>query len=122
MKFMGFGRLFRNYARNPKILITNLIITAIRNFIIAMIVWLSFLSISPNLDLGVFFVFVITSTISVISMMPVTISGLGLRESLAVLFYGAIYIRTDIIVSAYLFLLILKYVIASVSFLVYKKH
>jgi len=91
-------------------LIINFLLTIVRLVFTAFVVYLGFLAMDPTLNVNLIYIMVITSIISLVSLIPITLSGLGLRELLAVFLYGLIGIDAGVIFGAYVLLLIVRYV------------
>lgn len=115
-KFKGFSKtLFFFLREQKKRLLLNALITVIKLVVTALTVYLFFAAFNQN----VLFVdvLVITAIGTIISMIPVTISGLGIRESITVFLFSEVGIPTTVTASVMVVALILNYTIAGLSLL-----
>ena len=117
IKFQGFSKLLFYYFKEQKsILALNVILTFFKWWIHAFMIYLLFYAYNQNIS--IFLIFLINSMLTIISLIPISISGLGVRESIAVLIYHFIFnIDNAIILSAYLIPLIISYVTATIILL-----
>jgi len=113
--FKGFSKTFFEYLRYHKsTLLLNLFLTLIKWVIMSLIVYVTFLSFDQRVDF--ISVLLINMTTVLISLIPVTINGLGIKESAAVFLYSNINIDALPVMSTYLILIFLTY-IQSIIFL-----
>ena len=116
MKFQGFSKLLFYYFKKQKLIIfLNIIITFIKWIVNAVILYTLFLAYNQNVPFV--YIFLINSMLTIISLIPISISGLGVRESIAVFIYGALSINPLITISTHLIPLIISYFIAILTIL-----
>ncbi len=116
-KFIGFSKVFFSLIKNKATLL-NTILTGFKWFLSSATLWLFFLSLETHLSLVlVFFVSAITT---IVSLVPITISGLGIREGMALYLFGMMGVAESTVASVYFLFLILNYLIASFVFLTIK--
>ena len=114
--FEGFSKtLFSLFKNNKKIVFVNLVLTIIKAFISAIAIYLLFLSFGQSVSL--LYIIVIDSLITVISFIPVSFNGLGLKESSAVILYSLIGISPVITVSSYILGAVLTYLLGFIIFI-----
>tara|TARA_Y100000310_G_C20583242_1_gene764061 strand:+ start:63 stop:1052 length:990 start_codon:yes stop_codon:yes gene_type:complete len=113
--FTGFSRtLFYYFRKQKKILVANLIITMGKWVLMTLLVFVLLLAFDVKANL--FLVFLANVTTMIISLIPVTINGIGLKESAAILLYFRIGIPATVTLSVYLITLVIGY-IQSILFL-----
>jgi uncharacterized protein (TIRG00374 family) len=110
-KLKGFSSTFIEYAKKHKIIILfNSLFSLIKWSILSFVIYFTFASmgmfISPLL------IFIITIMTSFISLIPITIEGLGVREGVAVYLYGLISVEPRLVASMSIFTLVVGYGIA----------
>lgn len=122
-KFKGFSILLKEFIwKKPHLLLLNFLNTGLRWTVSAVIYYFSFLSFGESIPLWV--VILVTSITSVMSFVPVTISGLGIRESVAVYVYTrpavqqhlGVTLDASLVATAYLLIVICSYSIAAIIF------
>jgi len=114
-KFKGFSQLLKFYmTKKFHLLLLNFLNTTVRWIVSAIIYYFAFLSFGVNLPLWL--IFLITCITSVMSFIPITISGLGIRESVGVYLYSLQGIEAPIVASAYLLVVICSYSVAAFIF------
>ena len=95
----------------------------ILNFILTIFKWLitsigiKYLILGFDYNIPIIIVFVITCTARLISLIPITISGIGIKELIAVGLYSQFGIPADIILSVYLIYLVLNYSVGAIVIL-----
>lgn len=109
--------------RNRQAILSSLSLSLVIQFFAAVIVWVAALSIAIDAPFGVFLVFVPLINLSI--MIPLTINGIGLRESLFYLLFSQIGLPVETAVSLSL-VTFLAYVLASmpggIVYSLYKKE
>jgi len=98
--FTGFNKSFRLILNKKKLFIFNLIITSIKWFFSFWIIKVIFYSLGGQvsiIDLSF-----ITSIAMLASLIPISIAGLGVRESIAVYLFSLIGVKPEITIIAYL--------------------
>ncbi len=120
-KFEGFYKVFSYYIKKQKsILILNLIITSFKWFLSSIITYLLFIYYGYHLP--IIYIFLITSMLVMITLIPLTISGLGIRESSAVLLFSLFGIKSSITISVYIIQLIVTYILGTTILLFFLKE
>jgi len=105
--------------KHKKAAAVNFLITILKLMGSNFCIFIIFYALYPKI--GFVDVFLISSIISAITMLPVTISGLGLREVSAVFFYGLIGVPAEITLAVHLIYLALRYVIVAASLMFLEK-
>jgi hypothetical protein len=110
-KFTGFSKsLFQMTEKGKMNLFLDFLLTITKWIISTSVIFFLFLSL--NQKISFFDVLLLNSIISLISLIPISLSGLGIRESAAVLLFTKIGIKNEITASTYFAALIIKYIIA----------
>ena len=111
IKFQGFSKLLFYYFKKQKsIIFLNFIVTIIKWIVNAVILYTLFMAYGENINFLT--IFLINSMLMVISLIPISISGLGVRESIAIFIYSTLNINPLITISTHLIPLIISYFIA----------
>jgi uncharacterized protein (TIRG00374 family) len=76
--------------------------------------------VSLGQSIGLTQIIIINSIGIIISLIPITPAGLGVREAVAVLLYSRIGVPGEVTITVYLFFAILNYLTAAINFLVQK--
>ena len=114
-KFAGFSKTFFYYLKDKKdALIINLILTFLKWILSSAAVAILFLAFDTTIRF--YYIVLITAATIIVGLVPFTISGLGLRESVAVFFYNLISIKPSVVVSVYLIFNIINYLFAMIIF------
>ncbi len=117
--FEGFSKTLINlFENNKEVIFINLIITIIKIFISAIAIYLLFVSFNQSVNF--FYIIIIDSLITVISFIPISFNGLGLKESSAVILYGLVGISPVITASSYILGTILTYLVGFIIFIIIK--
>ena len=117
IKFEGFSKTMKTYFKHKKrYLLLNALTTLTRYFLISFIIKLLFLSFGETVAITT--VIIITMLIVLLSMIPITFSGIGLREASAVFLYGVVGIKADIVAAVYVIIFIINYSSAALIALV----
>ena len=121
--FKGFSKDLKKYIKNyKKELLYNSLITIIKTIFEAALLYLLFLSFGQSTNfMKVLLIFSLLSIVNFI-IIPIGISGLGLREALGVIMYSAIEISPAIIFSSYILRLLIVYITNLITFLLYPKE
>lgn len=115
--FKDFSKTINIYFTSYNhILILNGIITTIKWTLMCVLVYITFLAFNQNIDF--ISVLLLNSVVSLISLIPLSMNGIGIKESAAVFFYTLINIPSYITVSVYLIFLCITY-FQSVSFIIF---
>jgi len=122
-KFKGFSTLLRFFFKKKfHLILLNFVNTGFRWSISAVIYFFAFMSFGKSIPLWI--ILLITCITSVMSFVPITISGLGIRESVGVYLYSQEYtsqiigytLEPSLIVSVYLLIVICSYLFAALIF------
>jgi hypothetical protein len=117
--FTGFSATFFTYfRRHKKLLGFDFAVTIIRQAIGAFMPYLIFLSAGYNINF--LYIFFISGIEFVVSLIPLTISGLGIRESTGVYLFSLIGIPASVTVGRYILGLAVRYFIAAIPFFIVK--
>jgi uncharacterized protein (TIRG00374 family) len=112
--FAGFSKTLNYYLRaKKKILVLNTILTVFRQLFMVGVFFLLFLAFDQRVSF--IYILLINSVVSIVSLIPITISGLGIRESMNVLLYGMVGVLPDIAAGVSLICLVINYIFAGVS-------
>jgi len=122
-KFKGFSTLLKFFFKKKShLILLNFANTGLRWSVSAVIYFFAFMSFGKFIPLWL--ILLITCITSVMSFVPITISGLGIRESVGVYLYSQAYtseiigytLEPALIVSTYLLVVICSYSIAAIIF------
>lgn len=115
--FSGFSKTLFYFLRSYKsALLKNIMITILKSFIGALATFILFLSF--GISINFFYILIIDSIITIISFIPITPNGLGVKESSAVLLYSLLNIDSiAIVTSTYILATILVYFIGFITFI-----
>mgnify|MGYP001559486568 CR=1 FL=1 len=115
-KFQGFSSILFYYLKEQKSIMTlNLIITFIKWVVNALVLYILFLAYNQNIHF--MYILLINSVLMIISLIPISISGLGVRESAAVAIYTSLNVEPLITISTHLIPLIISYAVATLMIL-----
>ncbi len=113
-KFSGLTETIKAYLRNQKkALLLNSSLTLIKWVITAVAVKLLFLGFTQNPSTANILMILAIGTIT--TLIPITISGLGIREGVAVYLFTQTGIAAQITLTVYMLMLIINYLIAAAS-------
>ena len=117
-KFEGFSSTIRDYIKTKKyILIINLFFTLLKTLVMVLMTYFIFLSFNANVSI---FLILIIMSISIVSeLIPISISGLGIKQAVGVALYSQVGVSTIISAGNYLFLFAVNYGLASLVILYY---
>jgi len=108
--YKEFEETWRLYVlKGKKYLFGNFLITILTWGLASLQIYILFLAF--NYHVGFFTVLVISSITDVLSFIPISISGLGIRETSAVFLFSRVNVDSAVTASVYLTLLVIKYVI-----------
>ena len=122
LKFKGFSKTLFNYLKNSKVyLFLAFIFSLVKIFFMAFVVYFLFLSFGVDIPL-VYIIMIMAITIAS-SMIPISMNGLGVRQSIGVFLYSQIGISPLIAMGNYTIQLALNYITGTifVSYYVWKK-
>ncbi len=119
-KFDGFQSTIKIYLKHgKKEIFYNFILTVFRLLLSALVILLAFKSIDPDIKIRFIHVVIIYALTTIISLLPISLSGLGIRESMAVILYSYINVSPQLSLSAYLLLLIFKVFFTALFIIMY---
>lgn len=119
-KFKGFSKnLFYVIKKKKRILLLSSFIYFIRLLLGAFLIYLIFLSF--NIKLPIFIIMIINAMGLLVSLIPISISGLGIKESTTVFLYSTLGISAIISGSIYLLLTSFYFIICGIILLTYLK-
>ena len=114
-KFAGFSKTFFHYIKNERLaILLNFVLTFIKWMIASFITYILFLSLGANLSF--FYIVFIDAVVIIISLIPLTMSGLGVKEFAAVFLYQQIGAPAQITLSVYLVSTFLNYFVALIVY------
>jgi len=120
-KFRGFHDTLFFYLKKRKISLLKsyslIVMRYIINSIFMMIIFLSIGAIvSP------FYILIISATVMILSLIPITFNGIGLKEASAVFLYNIAGVEASIVLSVYVITYIIKYSVAAFSMLAFNPN
>jgi hypothetical protein len=102
-KFKGFFRTFKSYFfESLSFLILNFLVTILKWFFNALSIYFIFRGFGISID--IIWILLLTSITILLSLVPISLSGLGVRESAAIYLYLLIGVKSEITASVYLIL------------------
>lgn len=113
----GYSQMRTFLSEHRTALGANLIITVLKFFTYAAFLWLVFLSINVNPPL--YMVFLISALIQIVILVPITISGLGLREGATVVLFSLAGVEASSALAAAIICSVLAYIYAGLSLLIF---
>lgn len=120
-KFTGFAKIVGFLIRERKsILIINLLITIIKYILHALVLYVILISIGGKFSLWM--ILIISSLAKAIGLIPITINGLGVKESVAVYIFGIVGLDASLVTAMYITTMIISYVVGIVGVLTFKKQ
>ena len=111
-RIKGYAKTVSFMQMNKKYILINAIITILRIALSVFAVYIAFIISGYNVKY--IYILLIQSLLFLVSQIPITFSGLGLREGSAVFLYSLILIPEEITLIVYLAYAIVMYVFASV--------
>jgi len=124
--FAGFYKTFSNYFKHYKhLLLINIILSIVKIFFFGLMIYLAFFAINQQINVNILTIMIISSITNVLSLIPITISGLGVRETSAVFMFSELGVLPEFTMGAYLILIFIRYISSGVLLLVWtwaKKH
>lgn len=113
ISFAGFSEnMFYLFKKKKKIIFLNIIVTYFRLVVTSLFFYLTFIAFGGSARFLTIAIIIATTTI--ISLIPVSISGLGIRESSGVLLFLKYGVTTSLSTSVFLFYTILRYILAAI--------
>ena len=119
-RIQEYSRAVEMIVENKSLIVANSIVTITRIIFTAFILFLAFLSINSPVPYG--HIFLTQALISLIGAIPITLSGLGLREGSAVFFYSLLGVAPEKTLVVYLSLTIANYLMGFFIFLTFRRE
>lgn len=108
VKFANFSSTFKNLVMyNKSQLLINLLITFLRLFFTGLLIVIIFKSLSY--DVPLIYTIIISSMTLIVSLIPLTPNGLGIRESAGLLLFNRLGIPFEATLAMYLIILLMNY-------------
>lgn len=124
--FTGFYRTFSSYFKHYKhILLINMGLSLVKVLFFGLMICFAFFAINQQISVSILTIMIISSITNILSLIPITISGLGVRETSAVFMFSELGVLPEFTMSAYIILLFIRYVSSGILLLVWtwsKKH
>ena len=98
-------------------IIINFLVTIVKLFVLGVFYYFIFLSFGARLDY--ISVILIANIVMIISLIPISLSGLGIRESSAVFLYSLIGAPTEVTLATYILANVLNYFFAILAIIIY---
>jgi glycosyltransferase 2 family protein len=118
--FSGFSKTMKYLIfEEKKAVIVNIVVTFLKWGVTAVLTWSVFKSFGANVNPLV--IISVSATAMLISLIPITMSGLGIKEGASVFLYGLAGVGGAVTISVQLILLVLNYVGAAIVFFFVKK-
>ena len=118
-KFRRFYRtIMLSFTKGYKLLILNFFITIAKSFVQALITLVMFIGFDVKISFS--YIIVITAITTLISLIPISFSGLGLREYSAIELFGLVGVPSAVTLSVYLIFLIMRYIMSSLFIIMIK--
>ena len=89
----------------------NIVLTFLKLLTTALFVWLTFIAFGSFIPF--YQILIVTSTTIIVSLIPISIGGLGMRESTAVVLFLRYGVETSLSAAVFFFYAILRYILAS---------
>ncbi|MBU0459618.1 MAG: flippase-like domain-containing protein [Nanoarchaeota archaeon] len=107
-KFKGFSKTFFSLLKKKReLILLNLVNTILRIVVIGIYIYFIYLSLGIKLGLGI--IVLIESIITLVKLLPLTPSGIGLREITGLYLYGIVGIASEVIMARYIIAALLNY-------------
>ena len=119
--FSGFHKTLNKIKEQNKLgILINSILTFLRIGLTSLSIYFLFLSLNTNISF--LNIFLINAMITIISYIPLTIQGIGIKEFSAVLLFSKIGIPSNITIAVYILFIIYKYLIGALSGVIIAKE
>jgi len=112
-RFTGFSKTFFLLMKS-KVTLVNIMLTFLKWAVSATTLWLFFVSIGSSVS--IVHIFFINCIATIVSLIPVTIGGAGIRELTAVYMYSAVGVGSSVVMGVYILFLALNYLMGAVTF------
>jgi glycosyltransferase 2 family protein len=103
------------FKKEKTLLLLNFIVTFLKWYLISLIFYIFFISL--NQDISLFSVFLINSILIIITLIPISIGGLGVRESAAVLLYSKMSIPPELTLGIHILMVVITYLVGGIILL-----
>jgi len=115
----GFGKTSLKFLNEKKIhLFINFIFTLGRYFINSFAIYLTFLAL--GYEINIFLIVIFLTCAQILSYMPFTINGMGLKEALYIYLYGSLNIPANIVLARSIIDYVILYLIAALTTIIMK--
>ena len=119
-KFDGFSKTLFFYIKDRKrIVLLDIFLTLIKTVLQALAVYFVFLAF--NIKVPVLSIYIISAIVTIVGLIPITISGLGTREASAVFLYSLISIKAPVVIGVYITIIFVHYLIGLIYTLFFLK-
>ena len=116
LNFVGFYKSLSYFVRKQKsLLMLNFILTLFKWFFNSMLTYTLF--IYYNNPVPAIYVYLITAMLVMVTLIPITISGLGIKESSATVLFSLLGIEPSLTLGIYIIQLIVTYILGTVILL-----
>ncbi len=118
--FSGFSRTLSFYFKEQKrIILLNIFLTLIKSILQAIAVFFVFLAFGVKVP--ILPIYIISAIITIVSLIPITVSGLGTREASATFLYSLIGVKASIVISVYIIIIFVHYFLGLLNMLLISK-
>ncbi len=117
--FKGFSQTLNLFFTKKKMTIFYLLMMSILKWTTGVFFYVLIFK-AFGVEIDYFAVLLISSMTVIVSILPITTSGLGIRESISIFFYNSVGIQSDIVFSMHLIALVINYGSALLSFALIK--
>lgn len=119
--FEGFYSSISNIARNEKkVLLANLLLTILKITFQAGVIYIFFVAFGHTVN--ILYVIMITALLQIITLIPITISGLGVREVSAVALFSKIGVNPVATLNVYLIAISVAYILSALFLFMFLKN
>lgn len=115
-KLEGFSSNFKELMLDRKIIVKLVLIKILTRLFFPLVFFLLFMAYSSRYSF--IKIFLVTNIVEVISSIPLSVDGLGIRESAGIFFYSKMGIDSSVVFSASIFFTFLRYLTLSGGFLI----
>ena len=117
IKFEGFSNFISIFFKKYKSLLAlNCIITFLKWLATSFTVYV--LLLAHNQEISLLYVFLLNSMLIIVSLVPISIAGLGTRELASVFLFSYVNVDASTILSTYIIVLIVTYLLALIFLLI----
>lgn len=112
-RFEGFYDNFKKYLKNKRVISLAFLNTVIKQVLTAITIYSLFLAF--NTHINPFYIIIMHSVIVILSFIPISINGLGVKEASAVVLYSLIGVKPEITLSTYIIMTVITYIFAIIN-------